>query len=123
MVFCCSNRLVGLCPLRLSANRTRKPNPPIKPLPYAVEAGDIIHMDQLLDKSSDGFDPTNMINHPDDDPMVSHKVNTSVHDEYKQVAVFGNPELQAWIKAILAENREVFSSVLPSQPARVTHVL
>ena len=69
----------GLLGLISDANRSRKPNPPIKPLPYAVETGDIIHMDQLLDKSSDGFDPANMINHPDDDPMVSHNVNTSVH--------------------------------------------
>jgi len=110
----------GLLGLISDANRTRKPNPPIKPLPYAVKTGDIIPMGQLLDQSSDGFDPAHMINHPDDDPTVSHNANTSVHDEYKQVAVFGNPELQAWIKAILAENREVFSSVLPSQPARVT---
>ena len=102
------------------ANRVRRPNPPVKPLPYAVKTGDIIPMGDLLDQASDGFDPTNMINHPDDDPTVGHAHITSNCEEYKQVAVFGNPALQNRIKAILAENREVFSSTLPSQPARVT---
>ena len=77
-------------------------------------------MEHLLDRSEDGFDPYDMINSPDDDPIYDHRNSTSAADEYKLVNVYGSKELQTRIRAVLAKYKRVFRSTLPKQPAKVT---
>ena len=103
-----------------SKDRRKRPNASITPLPYTVKKGDIIPMEHLLDRSEDGFDPMDMINHPDDDPIYDQHNSTGAIDEYKLVPVFGSVELQTRIKAELARYKRVFRSTLPKQPAKVT---
>jgi len=54
--------------LLCGVSQTKKSQPKITPLSYEVKKGDIIPMEDLIDKVDDGFDPSNMINHPEDDP-------------------------------------------------------
>ena len=77
----------------------------------------MIPMELLLDHSDDGFDPSNMINHPDDDPIYAQDVQ--VINEHELVEVFGRPQFQDQLRAIISDFRDVFRSSLPAQPAKV----
>ena len=105
-------------PPAIGPQRQRKPEPTVTPLNRVVHKGEVIPMELLLDHSDDGFDPSNMINHPDDDPVYTR--SDPEEDEYKLVEVFGRPELQEAIRKIIYSYKDVFRSTLPSQPARVT---
>ena len=95
----------------------RANNPDIRPLD-GVETGDIISKDRLLTHSDDGFNPLDLINHSEDDPQYAVKPD-QLYDEYKKVELHGSESLKKRILHVLAENKEVFSSTLPAQPARV----
>ena len=82
-----------------------------------VRDGDIIPKSALLQHSEDGFEETDLIHHPEDDPSYD---NAPSEDEYLQVQVHGSEELQRKIRRVVHKYRKVFTSTLPDQPARVT---
>lgn len=100
-----------------TSKNKRANNPDIKPL-EGVKTGDIIGKDRLLTHSDDGFNPLDMINHSEDDPQYATKTD-HLRDEYKEVELHGSENFKKRILQVLADHKEVFSSTLPAQPARV----
>ena len=100
-----------------TSKNKRANNPDILPLD-GVKTGDIIDKDRLLTHSDDGFNPLDMINHSEDDPQYATKTD-HLRDEYKKVEIHGSESFKKRILQVLADHKEVFSSTLTAQPARV----
>ena len=79
--------------------------------------GDIISKHALLQHSDDGFDQSDLIHQSEDDPQYGKAPSI---DEYLQVQVHGSDKLQKEIRQIIHKYKEVFTSILPAQAARVT---
>ena len=103
-----------------SPSTSKKAPPPIvNPIP-GVKPGDRISKERLL--PSDGDKPeaeTIWINDPNDDPIYASKEWIEESEEWKECAVHGNQTLQRDIRTLLKKYKGVFSSKLPTQPARV----
>ena len=100
-------------------SRPRKKDPVIEPLRPGIKKGDIFHASELLHYTDDGFSLENTINHPDDDPVYGPDLKGLVQEEWQQVAIYGNDNLQGKIRDILKKYKNVFRSTLPRQHAKV----
>ena len=102
----------------LKTIRKQKPNPFIAPLHEDVKDGDIFTKEQLLNITDDGFHEEDLINDPGKDPKVGDP--TARKNEHLLVEVHGSPELQKRIRDVVSKYKEVFSTTLPEEPAKVT---
>jgi transposase InsO family protein len=112
----------GLCSALTSDTFTARGKPPLPtviPL-VGIKPGQIIPKSSLLDdiNPSDGEPPT-WINDPVDDPVFASKDWMETSEEWKLCQIDGSPDLQHKIRTLLQKYKKVFSSKLPTQPARV----
>ena len=105
-----------LCAMKTKDIR-RKDNIKVEPLPHVktntiVSGRDLIpilpheqptHMEELT--------PT---------PTYESEKEAEANEEYKDVHISGSPDLQRRLRKVVYENRRIFSTKLPEQPARVT---
>ena len=103
-----------------SPSTSKKAPPPIvNPIP-GIKPGDRISKERLI--PSDGDKPEAeiiWINDPDDDPIYASKEWIEESEEWKECAIHGSQTLQRDIRTLLKKYKGVFSSKLPTQPARV----
>ena len=102
----------------LQTKRKQKPNPTIEPLRGDVKNGDIFSKEELLQYTDDGYREEDLINDPRNDPVVGDSHGQK--NEHLLVEVHGSPELQQRIRNVVSKYKDVFSTTLPEQPARVT---
>ena len=105
-----------LCAMKTKDIR-RKDNIKVEPLPHVktntiVSGRDLIpilpheqptHMEELT--------PT---------PTYESEKEAEANEEYRDVHISGSPDLQRRLRKVVYENRRIFSTKLPEQPARVT---
>ena len=113
----------GLCSAlssdTLSPKKGKPPPPTVKAL-QGVKPGEIIPKSKLLDEEDPGTgEPFNWINDPENDPVYASKEWIEKSEEWTQCRIDGSPELQHKIRTLLQKYKNVFSSKLPTQPARV----
>ena len=104
-----------------SPSTSKKAPPPIvNPLP-GIKPGDRIPKERLLPSDGDEPEADNnvWINDPAGDPTYASKEWIEESEEWKECAVHGSGALQREIRALLKKYKGVFSSKLPTQPARV----
>ena len=98
--------------------RATPPTPIVLPL-KGVQPGDRIPKSELLHSDDAPESDFDWINDPSDDPIYATKDWIEKSEEWKECSVHGSENLQREIRALLEKYKGVFSSRLPTHPARV----
>jgi hypothetical protein len=98
--------------------REKSPPPHVSPL-KGIKPGDRITKNELLQSHEHSDSEFIWINDPLDDPIYASKDWIEKSEEWRDCAVNGSENLQREIRTLLQKYKSVFSSRLPTHPARV----